>query len=158
VPAPPWWRTGGVTLSTMNDRHARFRRAAVDRRRRPTDGFRAASARRFERLIEDAIASLPEDLLGYLDNVQVTVEDVPPASAAGHPDGVLLGLYEGVPRTQRELGLAVLPDRITLFRRPLEARARDRSELAELVRDTVVHELAHHFGIDDDRLDELGWG
>jgi predicted Zn-dependent protease with MMP-like domain len=143
----------------MNDRHARFRRAAVDRRRRPTDGFRAASARRFERLIEDAIASLPNDLLGYLDDVQVTVEDVPPSSASsGHAEGVLLGLYEGMPRTEREHGLAVLPDRITLFRRPLEARARDRGELAELVRDTVVHELAHHFGIDDDRLDELGWG
>jgi predicted Zn-dependent protease with MMP-like domain len=142
----------------MTDRHARFRRADVDRRRRPIDGFRATGARRFDRLIDDAIASLPPDVLAYLDNVQVTVEDVPPAAAPGADEQVLLGLYQGIPRTERELGSSALPDRITLFRRPLEARARNRAELGELVRDTVIHEIAHHFGIDDDRLDELGGG
>jgi predicted Zn-dependent protease with MMP-like domain len=142
----------------MTDRHARYRRADVDRRRRPSDGFRATSPRRFDRLVDDAIATLPRDLLAYLDNTQVTVEDVPPPAPAGLEDEVLLGLYQGVPRPERDLGLSALPDRITIFRRPLEARARNRAELAELVRDTVVHEIAHHFGIDDDRLDELGWG
>lgn len=142
----------------MRDRHARHRRTGVDRRRRPTDGFRARDAARFHRLVDDAVSSLPEDLLGYLDNVQITVEDVPPADPAGEGEELLLGLYEGIPRTERELGMAALPDRITLFRRPLELRARNKHDLAELVRETVVHEIAHHFGIDDDRLDELGWG
>ena len=108
--------------------------------------------------MDDAVSSLPPDLLGYLENVQLTVEDVPPPDPTGRGDEVLLGLYEGVPRTERSLGTAFLPDRITLFRRPLEAQARNRRELAEVVRETVVHEIAHHFGIDDDRLDELGWG
>jgi predicted Zn-dependent protease with MMP-like domain len=142
----------------MDDRHARYRRADTDRRRRPVDGFRAISARRFHRLVEDAVASLPDDLLGYLDNVQITGEEVPPPDPVGHGEEILLGLYQGVPRTERELGMAALPDRITLFRRPLEARARSTHDLAELVRETVVHEIAHHFGIDDDRLAELGWG
>ena len=142
----------------MDDRHARHRRADSDPRRRPVDGFRAVSLERFERLVDDAVSSLPPDLLGYLDNVQLTVEDVPPPNPAGRGDEVLLGLYEGIPRTERELGMAFLPDRITLFRRPLEAQARNRGELAHVVRETVVHEIAHHFRIDDDRLDELGWG
>ncbi len=122
------------------------------------DGFRASGRDRFERLVETAIASLPAELLGYLDNVQIVVEDVPPAAPLGEEDEILLGLYEGVPRTERGFGEGLLPDRITLFRRPLEARARTQQQLAEVVRDTVVHEIAHHFGIDDDHLDELGWG
>jgi hypothetical protein len=88
------------------------------------------------------VASLPDDLLGYLDNVQITVEEVPPPDPVGHGEEILLGLYQGVPRTERELGMAALPDRITLFRRPLEARARSTHDLAELVRETVVHEIA----------------
>ncbi len=108
--------------------------------------------------MDDAIGSLPPQLLRYLDNVQVTVEAVPPADPVGEGDELLLGLYQGTPLTERDFGAASLPDRITLFRRPLEARARNKAELAELVRETVVHEIAHHFGIDDDRLDELGWG
>ena len=142
----------------MDDRHARHRRPDADRRRRPVDGFRASDADRFHRLVDDAIGSLPPDLLAYLDNVQVTVEDVPPADPLGAGDELLLGLYQGVPRTERDFGVADLPDRITLYRRPLEIRARNKRDLAELVRETVVHEIAHHFGIDDDRLDELGWG
>jgi predicted Zn-dependent protease with MMP-like domain len=165
VPPPPGGGPGdGVallaasTLRDVDDRHARHRRTDADRRRRPIDGFRAGGLARFERLVDDAIASLPPDLLGYLDNVQVTVEAIPPADPLGEGEELLLGLYQGIPRTERDLGAAALPDRITLFRRPLEARARNKAELAELVRETVVHELAHHFGIDDDRLDELGWG
>ena len=63
-----------------------------------------------------------------------------------------------MPRTERDGWLPPLPDRITLYRRPLEARARTRQELAWLIAETLVHEVAHHVGIDDDRLDELGWG
>jgi predicted Zn-dependent protease with MMP-like domain len=142
----------------MIDRHARHRRRPADVRRRPIDGFRTLSAARFERVVEQALLTMPEHLLAHLDNVQITVADVPPPASDGGTDEVLLGLYEGVPRTERDFGAALLPDRITLFRRPLELRARSRRELAELVRETVVHEIAHHFGIDDDRLDELGWG
>ena len=143
----------------MQDRHARHRRRDVDRRRRPADGARALSADRFVRLVDDALAGLPRDFHPYLEHVQVGVEDVPPADPVGAGEEILLGLYEGVPRTRRDpLHPPLHPDRITLYRRPLEARARNRRDLAELVRHTVVHEVAHHFGIDDDRLDELGWG
>ncbi len=142
----------------MEDRHARLRRRPPDPRRRPSAGHRALSLASFDRLVDDAVRSLPPGLLGYLDNVEVTVEDVPPEDAL--EDGqevVLLGLYQGVPRTERDFDAPMLPDRITIFRRPHELRARSRADLAELVRETVVHEIAHHFGIDDDRLDDLGW-
>ena len=143
----------------MDDRHARHRRRPPDPRTRPVAGHRALSSRAFDRLVDDAVAGLPAGLLDYLDNVEVTVEDVPPEDAL--EDGtevVLLGLYQGVPQTERTWGAPVLPDRITIYRRPLELRATSRTDLAELVRETVVHEIAHHFGIDDDRLDDLGWG
>ncbi|MGA1078382.1 MAG: metallopeptidase family protein [Nitriliruptoraceae bacterium] len=111
------------------------------------------------RLVDDALAGLPRDFVPYLRDVQVRIEDVPPPDPVGAGEEVLLGLYEGVPRTARDpLHPPLHPDRITLYRRPLEARARNRRDLAELVRHTVIHEVAHHFGIDDDRLDELGWG
>jgi predicted Zn-dependent protease with MMP-like domain len=140
------------------DRHDRHRRSPVDPRRRPVDGFRPLRPGAFDRMVDVAISSLPPELLGYVDNVQILVEDVPPSDALGDgEDGILLGLYEGVPRTERGWDAPLLPDRITLFRKPIEARARSRSELAMVVQDTVVHEIAHHFGIDDDRLDELGW-
>jgi predicted Zn-dependent protease with MMP-like domain len=140
------------------DRHARHRRPDPDRRRRPVDGARALGSARFARLVDDAVSSLPREFVPYLENVQITVSDVPPPDPLGTGDEVLLGLYQGVPRTEREHGAALLPDRITLFRRPLEARARNLRDLEDLVRHTLIHEVAHHFGIDDDRLDELGWG
>lgn len=143
----------------MDDRHARRRRRPPDRRRHPSAGHRALSADSFDRLVDTAVTTLPGPLLERLDNVEVTVEDVPPPDAL--EDGreiVLLGLYQGVPQTERSWGEPMLPDRITIYRRPLELRAVDRSHLADLVRETVVHEIAHHFGIDDDRLDEMGWG
>ncbi len=142
----------------MDDRHARLRRRPPEPHRRPSAGHRALSRASFDRLVDDALASLPGPLLDELDNVEVTVEDVPPADAL--EDGqevVLLGLYQGVPKTERDWGAPMLPDRVTIYRRPLELRAHSREDLAMLVRETVVHELAHHFGIDDDRLDDLGW-
>ena len=88
-----------------------------------------------------------------LDNVEVLIEDDPPPEQRN-----LLGLYEGIPLTQRGMWYTnVLPDRITLFRRTIRWASRgDPDELQRLVRDTVIHEIAHHFGISDERLDELG--
>ncbi|MBY5163853.1 metallopeptidase family protein [Salsipaludibacter albus] len=106
-------------------------------------------------MVDRAMADLPAELTDKLDNVEIAIEDVPPES---HGDEVLLGLYEGVPLPERGWGQPLMPDRIRLFRGPLQVRARDPQELRDLVASTVVHEVAHHFGIDDDRLDELGWG
>jgi len=86
-----------------------------------------------------------------MDNVWVMVEE----RARGED---LLGLYEGVPLTERDTyGGMALPDRITIYRRPICEMCETEEEVVETVRDTVIHEVAHHFGIDDDRLDELGW-
>jgi predicted Zn-dependent protease with MMP-like domain len=106
---------------------------------------------RFEEMVVTALDSLPDDLGRLMRNVAVTVEH-----DAG-PRG-LLGLYEGVPLTSRTSGYAgVLPDRITIFRRAICAICDTEDEVVEEVRRTVIHEVAHHFGIDDARLDELGW-
>ncbi|MDP8932374.1 MAG: metallopeptidase family protein [Actinomycetota bacterium] len=140
----------------MDDRHARFRRCDLDRRRGPSDGYRLAGVRRFERIVDSALASLPAKLLAYLENVQVVVEDVPSPQSLAR-DEILLGLYQRARRTARASAPPVLPDRITLFRRPIESRVTNKEELLDLVREVVVHEFAHHLGIDDDRLDELGW-
>jgi predicted Zn-dependent protease with MMP-like domain len=105
---------------------------------------------RFEELVADALDGIPEELGALMDNVVVRVQD-------SHPAG-LLGLYQGVPLTRREAygGLA-MPDRITIFRKAILRRCRTEEQVVRQVRITVVHEVAHHFGIDDPRLDELGW-
>jgi len=107
---------------------------------------------RFEELVADALDSIPPELGRLMDNVAVVVKE-------GGPGTRLLGRYDGIPLTERDASYAgmVLPDRITLFRRPILAMCRDDDEVIEQVRITVIHEVAHHFGIDDDRLDELGW-
>ena len=107
----------------------------------------------FELLVEEAIDSLPEDLRAFMSNVAVVVDEEPPA---GRP---LLGLYQGVPLTQRTSAYAGMPpDKITIYRGPLERRAAgDPERLRGEVRRVVVHEIAHHFGIDDRRLHELGY-
>ncbi|HWO71512.1 MAG TPA: metallopeptidase family protein [Actinomycetota bacterium] len=111
------------------------------------------SRRRFERLVAEAIDSLPAWVLERLENVDVVIEEEPPDD---DPD--LLGLYEGIPLTERGMDYAgVLPDRIVLFRRTIEAEAEDDEDLKRIVADTVVHEVAHFFGISDERLRELGW-
>lgn len=107
---------------------------------------------RFERLVGEALDSLPPELGALMDNVVVVVEDA-------HPEEDLLGLYEGVPLTERDdYGGLAMPDRITLYREPLCAACRDVDELVEEIAVTVVHEVAHHFGIDDETLHDLGWG
>ena len=109
------------------------------------------SPERFEELVADALDEIPEDLGRLMDNVWVTVEDLPEEPG-------LLGLYSGIPLTEREAyGGMAMPDRITLYRIPICAMCRSEDDVVEVVRDTVIHEVAHHFGIDDDRLDELGW-
>ena len=107
---------------------------------------------RFEELVADALDSIPPALGELMDNVAVFVEE------GANPN--LLGLYTGVPLTKRDNGYAgmVMPDRITIYRAPIVRRCRTEDEVVEQVRRTVVHEVAHHFGIDDDRLRELGWG
>jgi predicted Zn-dependent protease with MMP-like domain len=106
---------------------------------------------RFEGLVADALDAIPDDLARLMDNVVVVV-----ASRSVH--GGILGLYEGVPLTEREAGYGmVLPDRITVFRQPILELCDNEDEVVREVLVTVVHEVAHHFGIDDDRLTELGW-
>src|SRR5260221_3727560 len=113
---------------------------------------------RFEELVGDALDAVPEELARLMDNVFVVVED-----DSGDPD--LLGHYDGVPLTARhdygamvmpEHGGMVMPDRIVIFRRPICAICDSDEDVVEEVLVTVVHEVAHHFGIDDDTLDELG--
>ena len=107
----------------------------------------------FEALVDQALDEIPEEIASQVRNVVVLVEDEPPA---GDPDQ--LGLYEGVSLTERTSDHTGLPDRITVFRRPLLEMCTTSEELVREVRITVVHEIAHHFGIDDDRLHELGYG
>jgi len=106
---------------------------------------------RFGELVGQALDDLPDELAAHFDNVAVVVEDEHP----DEPD--LLGLYEGVPLTDRWDYAGMLPDRIAIYRLPLCAMCDDHSELVEEVKVTVVHELAHHMGIDDDHLHDLGW-
>ena len=115
----------------------------------------------FYELVERALEGLPPDLAKLLDNVAIVVDDWPEYSTplvSGDSDDVLYGLYEGVPLTERTAGYyGILPDKITIFRGPLE-RDFPYEELEEQVRVTVVHEIAHHFGFDENRIEELGWG
>jgi predicted Zn-dependent protease with MMP-like domain len=105
----------------------------------------------FEQSVADALDSLPPDLHAFMSNVELVIEDDPPA---GRP---LLGLYQGVPLTRRSASYGgVLPDKITIFRRPLERLYGSSAErLVAEIRRVVLHEVAHHFGISDERLREL---
>ncbi|MCK6209698.1 metallopeptidase family protein [Georgenia sp. EYE_87] len=112
----------------------------------------------FEEAVSEALDLIPQELADRMDNVVVLVEDEPTAEQlAGEED--LLGIYEGTPLTERDSWWAAgsLPDRITIFRGPTLRMCESEDEVVEEVAVTVVHEVAHHFGIDDDRLHELGW-
>ena len=109
----------------------------------------------FEELVSAALDRVPASLADLMDNCVVLVQDQPPDDAP--PD--LLGLYEGIPLTERgEFYAGVLPDRILIFREPILAFCRSFDDVVEQVHITVIHEIAHHFGIDDERLHELGYG
>src|SRR6187431_1595883 len=112
---------------------------------------------RFEELVAEALDGIPERLGRLMENVAVFVEE-------DSRYGNLLGLYQGVPLTNRNhaygysSGTFPMPDKITIYRRPICRIARSEAEVVEQVKVTVIHEVAHHFGIDDARLHELGWG
>jgi predicted Zn-dependent protease with MMP-like domain len=133
---------------------------AKRRRGARTAPHRATHHRPFEELVERALATIPMPFAEALDEVAIVVEDEPTAEQLGDGDSdsddTLYGIYEGVPRTEWGADWIAVPNRITLFRLPLEADFADPDELEDEVWLTVVHELAHHLGIDDARLHELG--
>jgi predicted Zn-dependent protease with MMP-like domain len=116
----------------------------------------------FERLVVEALDSLPPFFQEKMSNVEVLVEDEPSAELLAEmemdpAEDTLLGLYQGIPLTERYNYNLVMPDTITLYQKPIEAVAGgDFGRIRAEVRQTVIHEIAHHFGIDDDRLIELG--
>lgn len=121
---------------------------------------------RFRRLVAQAVNSLPDEILRLLDNVEIVVEPFPTPDqlqrAGVRPPDTLLGLYEGVPRTARgDAYNLTLPDKITLFQKPIEAISRNEEEVYRHIQETLLHEIAHHFGFDEEQIQalerELGW-
>jgi predicted Zn-dependent protease with MMP-like domain len=113
---------------------------------------------RFARLVRNALNELPREFAERMRNVEIVVDDEPDEERRPKDGSELLGLYEGVPLTGRGAMEPYVPDRITIFRGPIERMSVSPRRQAEIVRDTVVHEIAHHFGISDERLRELGRG
>ena len=140
-----------------------LRRRGELARRHPERRVRLPEPRHvpFDVLVERALESLPEPFRVLLQNVAVVIEDLPTADQAelggAAEDGWLYGLYEGVPAIEWGADMVAFPNKITLFSLPLEADFPDPDELAEEVRRTVIHELAHHAGISDERLEELDY-
>ena len=118
------------------------------------------SREQFESLVREALSQLPNDVRSHLDNVDVVVDGSASTSqlvGTGIENEMeLLGLYEGIPLTERYGYDLVLPDKITLFQKPIETICETQEQIAEEIKATIVHEIAHHFGIDDDRLHNLG--
>ncbi len=117
------------------------------------------SLARFEAIVEEALANLPPEWADRLDNVAIVIEDEPDANDLAelgldtdNPDHDLLGLYQGTPQSLREEGGWGLPDRIVIFRGPTLREARNRAEITNIVRETLLHEIGHHFGLDEDDL------
>jgi len=118
---------------------------------------------RFEELVVTALEDLPQKFKDAMENIDVVIEDWPSRELLEEhgfdPDGILLGLYQGVPLTRRNTFYSnVLPDKITIFQKPIEAICHSETEIRRQVQETVVHEVAHYFGFDEGRLQELGWG
>ncbi|WP_426997916.1 metallopeptidase family protein [Pseudarthrobacter sp. N5] len=113
----------------------------------------------FEAAVSDALARIPRRVARAMDNVAVFIDDDYTPQPGEDPDTVLLGLYEGVPLTERDSGWETgsLPDRVTIYRQPILDICSSRDEVIQEVAVTVIHEIAHHFGISDQRLHELGW-
>ncbi len=104
----------------------------------------------FKRLVEKALAALPEEFHRYLENVAVVIEDEPPGDM---PD--VMGLYEGVPLVERSIDDTILPDCITIYKGPIERACRTRTEMEAEVRVTMLHEIGHFFGLDEGQLEHL---
>ncbi|MFC9336439.1 metallopeptidase family protein [Arthrobacter sp. NPDC057009] len=113
----------------------------------------------FEAAVSDALEQLPAEVARAMDNVAVFIDDDYVPQPGEDPDTVLLGLYEGVPLTERDSwwDAGSLPDRITIYRQPILDICSSHEDVVDEVAVTVIHEIAHHFGIDDQRLHELGW-
>lgn len=130
----------------------------------PDDSGKAVHLSRsdFEKVVEEALESLPDEIAAMLDNVTVFVEQWPSREQL-RENGLtdkheLFGLYEGIPLTARDSSYGMVqPDRIFIFQGPIEAVCANKDELLDEIQHTVVHELAHHFGISDERLDEMGF-
>jgi predicted Zn-dependent protease with MMP-like domain len=121
------------------------------------------SRTRFESLVEEALRGIPTELRGALDNIEIAVEDWPTQEQLDSvdlgPDDTLFGLYLGTPLPERSpLAPYALPDVISIFQGPLQDACETEDEIREEIRRTVVHEIAHYFGFDEDRLAELGYG
>ena len=136
----------GASRQERDDLHVGVTADAIDRDR-------------FRELVVEALESLPGDLAGAMENVDVVVEDEPDPSMLRQlsPRGTLFGLYQGIPLTKRGYYDRALPDKITIFRGPITRAFRTPDAIREQVRKTVIHEVGHHFGITDSRLRELGW-
>jgi predicted Zn-dependent protease with MMP-like domain len=118
----------------------------------------------FAELVADALDSLPQEFLDRMENVEVLIEDWPSredletAGLSSRDRWSLLGLYHGVPLTHRGASYSALPDTITIYQKPIERlAAEDDDDIRDQVRHTVIHEIAHYYGISDERLDELGY-
>ena len=120
------------------------------------------SREQFQNLVLQALSDLPEDVRHSLQNVDVVVDDVASMNqivGTGIENAMnLLGLYEGIPLTERYGYDMVLPDKVTLFQKPIESICDTQEQMAEEISKTLIHEIAHHFGLDDDHLDRLGSG
>ena len=120
--------------------------------------------RDFERIVDEAVKSLPEAFRTRIENVTIRVAESPNKRQSKRPDDrghepSLYGLYEGVPRTERKLEESFRPpDRITIFKRAIERDHSSRAGMVKCIQETVLHELGHYFGLDDSQLDELGYG
>jgi predicted Zn-dependent protease with MMP-like domain len=119
------------------------------------------NAREFEKLVEDGLALIPDEMRSLMNNVQIVTEEEPSEKLLEEmgvpPDETIFGLYQGVPLTERSTAYSALPDRIIIFRRPLLDEFDEPHDIRREVARTVIHEIAHHFGIDEERLAELGW-
>ena len=116
----------------------------------------------FESLVDEALSSLPEEVQRWLDNVAIVVADRPSPEQQARtglgPGSLLFGLYEGVPKTRRGVTYGeVVPDKILIFQRPIEMVCRTPAQVRSQVRRTVLHEIGHHLGLDEDELEESGY-
>jgi len=113
---------------------------------------------KFEKLVNEGIKAIPKKFLEKLDNVDIVIEDEPTSyqlrKLRTRGSSIIFGLYEGVPQTKRGYYGQVLPDKITIFQKPIEKYASSESKIREMVKNTVWHEIAHHFGMDEKRVRE----
>lgn len=115
----------------------------------------------FEKLVQEAVAELPEEFRERIQNVAIIVDDSPSPEMLEEMDltegGTLFGLYEGTPLTERGFGAPLHPDRIWIFQQPIEAECETDEEIRDEIKITIVHEVGHFFGLDDDYLEDIGY-